>query len=421
MATVVREREHLQAVSNGRVRERYVDATMTREAREARIAWRLEHLAAWQHDLETLEHFDPDYPYDVAHEYDYDWTTDPDYGAEGVHFSEFEEDGVLIDDDSRPGWLQEHMLATARDRIGRRTMTEATYVFLPQQVAHLKLTTRQGSPVDRVKPDLVVMPSEADLLEANDPSPGRTAQLDDAVPELVLEVLSKTTAARDLDAKRRLYETLGVGEYLVYDLGGKRGPDSARELLMYRLVDGAYEAVAPLKKSSASEPDTVWSDVFDTHIRFLPDARQDAEEFRPLPQGHRPAPRFQWYDPEEGRWRDTETDAEHERNRIVQERDQAAQERDQVAQERDQAAQERDQAAQERDQAAQERDQATQERTDMAIDMMREFLGSELEPEHLDRIEEVWREDGPPTDAARRVRTVLQSPPTWRSLLGGPV
>ena len=79
-------------------------------------------------------------------------------------------------------------------RLGRRTMTEATYVFLPQQVAHLKLTTWQGSPVDRVKPDLVVMPSEADLLEANDPSPGRTAQLDDAVPELVLEVLSKTTA-----------------------------------------------------------------------------------------------------------------------------------------------------------------------------------------------------------------------------------
>ena len=146
---------------------------------------------------------------------------------------------------------------------------------------------------------------------------------------------------------------------------------------MYRLVDGAYEVVEPLEKTCASEPDTVWSDVFDTHIRFLPDAREDAEEFCHLPTGHRQSPRFQWYDPEEGRWRDTETDAE------------------------------------------QERDQAAQERTDMAIDMMREFLGSELEPEHLDRIEEVWRGDGPPTDAARRVRTVLQSPHTWRSLLGG--
>ena len=138
---------------------------------------------------------------------------------------------------------------------------------------------------------------------------------------------------------------------------------------MYRLVDGAYEVVEPLEKTCASEPDTVWSDVFDTHIRFLPDAREDAEEFCHLPTGHRPSPRFQWHDPEEGRWRDTETDAE------------------------------------------QERDQAAQERTDMAIDMMREFLGAELESEHLDRIEEVWRGDGPPTDAARRVRTVLQSPP----------
>ena len=384
MATVVRERERIQAMPNGRVRKRYVDATMTRAAREERIVWRLEHLAAWQHDLESLAHFNPDYPYDVAHEYDHDWTTDPDYGAEGVHFSEFEEDGVLIDDDSRPSRLREHMLDTARDRIGRRTLTGATYVFLPQQIAHLKLTTRQGSPVDRVKPDLVVMPSETDLLEANDPTPGRTAKLDDPVP-LVLEILSKTTATRDLDTKRHLYEILGVGEYLVYDLGGKRWPGSPRELLMYRLVDGAYEAVAPLMKTSASEPDTVWSGVFDTHIRFLPDAREDAEEFRHLPEGHRPSPRFQWYAPEEGRWRDTETDAEHERNRIVQ-----------------------------------ERDQATQERTDMTIDMMREFLGSELEPEHLDWIEEVWRGNGPPTDAARRVRTVLQTPHEWRFLLGLP-
>ena len=396
MATVVRERERIQAMPNGRVRKRYVDATMTRAAREERIVWRLEHLAAWQHDLESLTHFDPDYPYDVAHEYDHDWTTDPDYGAEGVHFSEFEEDGVLIDDDSRPSRLREHMLDTARDRIGRRTLTGATYVFLPQQIAHLKLTTRQGSPVDRVKPDLVVMPSETDLLEANDPTPGRTAKLDDPVPELVLEILSKTTATRDLDTKRHLYEILGVGEYLVYDLGGKRWPGSPRELLMYRLVDGAYEAVAPLMKTSASEPDTVWSGVFDTHIRFLPDAREDAEEFRHLPEGHRPSPRFQWA-PEEGRWRDTETDAEHERNRIVQERDQAVHERDWIVQ---------------------ERDQATQERTDMTIDMMREFLGSELEPKHLDWIEKVWRGNGPPTDVARRVRTVLQTPHEWRFLLG---
>ena len=386
METAIRERT--RADCNGRVRERYVDAAMTRMAREQRIAWRLEHMDEWRHDLETLAHFDPDYPYDVAHEYDYDWTTDPDYGAEGIHFSEFEEDGVLIDDDSRPGRLQEHMLDTARARIGRRTLTEAIYVFLPQQVEHLKLTTRQGSPVDRVKPDLVVMPSEADLLEANDRRPGRTARLDDPVPELVLEVLSKTTAMRDLDDKRRLYETLGVAEYLVYDLGGKRWSDSPRELLMYRLVAGTYEAVGPLKKISASEPDTVWSDVFDTYIRFLPDVREETEEFRGLPEGHRPSPRFQWYDPEESRWRDTETDAEHERNRIVQERDQAAQERDQAANERDRV-----------------------------VALLHQLLPAELPGDLRARIIARWQEDGPPADAIDRILTVREAPEAWRTLL----
>ena len=39
-------------------------------------------------------------PYDVAHEYDHDWTLDPDYSDEGFHFSEFEEDGVPIASDA---------------------------------------------------------------------------------------------------------------------------------------------------------------------------------------------------------------------------------------------------------------------------------------------------------------------------------
>ena len=393
METVNWERK--RADFNGRVRERHVDATMTRAAREQRIAWRLEHLDKWRHDLETLAHFDPDYPYDVAHEYDYDWTTDPDYGAEGVHCSEFEEDGALIADDSRPGRLRVRMLDTARNRIGYRALANPTYVFLPQQVEHLGLSTRQGSPVDRVKPDLVVMPSEADLLEANDRSPGRTAQLDDAVPELVLEVLSKTTATRDLVEKRRLYEALGVREYLVYDLGGKRWPGSPRELLMYLLEDGAYEEMEPLQKESASDPEVFWSGVFGTHIRFQPEVQENAEEMHRLPEGHRPPPRFQWWDEGQERWRDRETDSELERNRIVQERDQATEERDRVAQERDQAANERDQV----------------------VALLHQFLPAELPRDLRARIIARWQEDGPPADAIERVLVVREAPKAWRTLL----
>ena len=371
------ERAWVQTDANGRARERYVDATMTRAAREARIAWRLDHLAAWQHDLESLVHFDPDYPYDIAHEYDHDWTTDPDYGAEGVHFSEFAEDGVLIDGDSRPSRLQERMLDTALERIGDRALTEAYYVFVPQRVAHLALATRQGSPVDRVKPDLLVMPTEAALQAAHDRDSDRTAQFDDPVPELVLEVLSKTTVARDLDDKRRLYEALGVVEYLVYDLGGKRWADSPRELLMWRLEGGVYHRMVPDLDLSQPNAYAYRSEVFGTHIRFLPDPREDAEEFRRLPAERRPQPRFQWWDATESRWRDRESD---DRERIAQETRQA-------------------------------------ERTDQAVATLREFLDTMLSPAVLDLIETTWRRDGPPPNHLRQIKAVLRMPSEWRSLL----
>ena len=63
--------------------------------RAARAAWRLEHLDKWQRDPESLSHFDPEFIYDAAHEYDPESTTDPDYGAEGVHLLEYDEDGVV--------------------------------------------------------------------------------------------------------------------------------------------------------------------------------------------------------------------------------------------------------------------------------------------------------------------------------------
>ena len=181
----------------------------------------------------------------MAHEYDHDWSTDPDYGDEGIGFSEFEEDGALIASDAQSSGLQVHMLDTARNRIGHRASANPTCVFVPQQVGPMGLYTRQGSPVDRVKPDPVVMPAEEDVPGAHDRDPERTARPDDPVPELVLAILWKSTATRDLGDQRRLYEALGVVEYLTYDLGGRRGPDSPRELLMYRLVDEAYRRVDP--------------------------------------------------------------------------------------------------------------------------------------------------------------------------------
>ena len=387
MATVIRERERIQATPNGLVRDRYADPTMTRAAREKRIAWRLDHLDEWQRDLEDLAHYDPRYAYDVAHEYDHDWTTDPDYGPRAIDLLEFDEDGVQYREDTRPQAIELHMRDTLQDRFGHRVVYQNRYGFVEEIAENLGLLTRQGRPSNTIKPDLMVMPSEEELL--GDQDPDCRPKPDDPVPELVLEILSESTAVRDLGDKRLLYEALGVHEYLVYDLGGKRRPGSPRELLLYRLEGGIYRQMAPEPKRSLSDPDRHWSDVFGTYIRFLPDVRENAEEFRKLPEGNRPPPRFQWWDTAEARWRDHETDAEIERVRVVRERDQAVQERNRL----------------------------TQEKTSMAIDLLRAHLGSELATAHRNRIEAVWHRDGPPTDVVDRILQVRSTPDAWQSLL----
>ncbi|MDE0673190.1 MAG: Uma2 family endonuclease [Caldilineaceae bacterium] len=368
-AAVIRERT--QAVPNGRVGELPPDAdpTMTRAAREKRAAWRLEHLDAWFRGLEELDHHDPEYDYDVAHEYEDDWTTDPDYGVAGVDLCEFDEDGVIILPDPRAGRIQYRMCDTACDALGNRVEIETHVHYRPPGAG------RGGRRrVKRVRPDLMVLPSALELppeedLDPDD-KPDRALRLHegDPPPELVLEILSEGGAQRDLDEKLRLYTDLGVVEYLVYDLGGKRTPGSKVELLVFRLTDGAYRRLDPDPAMSASngDVDAYWSNVFGTHIRMQPD---------------RWRPRFQWYDPVQGRWRDRETDEQH---RI---------------------------RAQGREEGREE------ERGAAAISVMREFLESKLAPAHLDRIEAVWRRDGPPTDAFRRIRAVQRTPDAWGSLL----
>lgn len=358
----------------------YTDPTMTREAREERIAWRLEHIDEWQSAIESLDHYDPGYTYDVAHEYDVDWTTDPDYGPTGIHLFEFDEDGELYSDDDRPQAIELYMRDTARDRVGYRVVYQTRYGFVPEIAERVGLRTRQGRPSNTVKPDLIVMPSEEDLDQSRFPEDGQPRP-DDAVPELVLEILSESTAVRDQEGKRRLYEYLGVREYLLYDLGGKRWDDSPRELLVYRLEGNAYRQIPADPGLSEPQAQAFWSDVFDAYIRMLPDPQEDTKEFRQLPAGRRPPPLFQWWDAVQDRWRDRAGD---ERERIRQEG---------------------------------KNEGRTVERLEATIDTMREFLGPELAGVHLDRIELIWRRDGPPADALRRVRDALRAPSEWRSLL----
>lgn len=82
-----------------------------------------------------------------------------------------------------------------------------------------------------VAPDTVVRP---DLMIVCGEQPPRHLE---RPPVLAVEVLSKSTASKDLLQKRELYQHHGVSHYLIAD------PDN-RTLLVLRLADGIYEEIA---------------------------------------------------------------------------------------------------------------------------------------------------------------------------------
>ncbi|MFP4231138.1 MAG: Uma2 family endonuclease [Spirochaetaceae bacterium] len=83
--------------------------------------------------------------------------------------------------------------------------------------------------IDVVQPDLAVI----DLGRKHIISPKKI----NAAPELVVEILSDSTATRDLSLKRDLYQRAGVPEYWIVD-------PEANEVRPFRLsADGVYEAL----------------------------------------------------------------------------------------------------------------------------------------------------------------------------------
>lgn len=87
------------------------------------------------------------------------------------------------------------------------------------------------APVDVVlSPNSVVQP---DLLVVCDPAKLANGKYVDGAPDLVVEVLSPSTALKDKREKRRLYERAGVAEYLLLD-------PAEFYAEYYRLEQGAY-------------------------------------------------------------------------------------------------------------------------------------------------------------------------------------
>lgn len=350
----------------GRSSRAEVESAMTQRARRARAKLRLTHLAEWQRHITSLFHHNPDYPYDINHEYLEDWTSDPDYVVDAVSIREYDGNGMRIytrtEDLSGIQTSAQHAVNTL---LGNR-VAWGFRVFFDEEVAmDLDLITGQGIPKNAVVPDLVVLPQSMELPEGQErPFDDRSFRLDrgDPAPELVIEIMSRGTADKDLGEKKRLYELLGIGEYLVYDTGGQRADDSPAELLVFKLEDGAYRQLECDPQMSEPEKPAFFSDVFGTHIRMNGVDWEMA--------------RLQWHDPVESRWRDHETDKEE-----------------------------------------QYRAEGTLETT---IAVLHKFLRTKLAQPKRKRIEAVWREEGLPPDVLDRILAVQRTPKEWRSLMAAP-
>ena len=339
-----------------------VDAPgMTRERREALIALRRTHVVQWRASLKQLPHFDPVFPYDIVHEYGLNWTTDPDYGHDAVKYLGINEDGTVSPEKLKNKLLQVVIVRALLAVLGRRTVADSRLHFGPELGAAAGLYTALGEPSIRVEPDLMVLAPGTELSDRQIWDTIYDVHVDtgDPVPVLVGEILSDSTAARDLDGKRRLYETLGVAEYVLCDvLGGLLDPDEPHlppGMVLYCLEDGVYRE----SRAAGTAPSVFRSDVLGAPVRLLPprDPARAREDFR-----------FQWWDGEQDRWRDPVTDAEHER-------------------------------------------------TEKDVALLRLSLREVLSSAVLERIEAAWHRNGAPANFLRHIEAVRRTPSEWSSLL----
>ena len=353
-------------------------------ARRRRASHRIQNPAAWREHLEALPHYDPDYVYDEGHEYEDEWTTDPDYCADDayLHWCVFDEEGFLMPPPS------EHraLIEAGQDILGDvlepgRILDEPDYHYPEALGRAAGLRTEGGAVQIKVQPDLAVLPEGWD--DGQLPK-SRTLHTDGnhPVPDLIVEIASPSTAARDWGGKRELYKALGVREYLILDAGRPDGgdlPARPARLTLYRLRDGDYvqaeggqdPASSPSGADGAAEVlEPVYSEVCGTSLRLL----------RPEPEAR---VCFQWHEPATGRWRDRATD----------------------------------QAAA---LLASRVEGHTEGRVETLLQMLEQVLPEATYPGAVARAAQHWSADGLPADVEVRVLAAAAEPDRWRDHLGLP-
>ena len=361
-------------------------------ARRRRAIHRIRHPEAWREYLATLPHYDPDYVYDEGHEYEVEWTTDPDYCADDayLHWCVFDEEGFL---DPPPS---EHraLIEAGQNILGDvlepgRILDEPDYLYPEALGRQAGLRTEGGAVQTKVQPDLAVLPEGWD--DGQLPK-SRTLHTDDnhPVPDLIVEIASPSTAAWDWGGKRELYKALGVREYLILDAGRPDGgdlPARPARLTLYRLRDGDYvqadggqdPASSPSSADGVAEVlEPVYSEVCGTSLRLL----------RPEPEAR---VCFQWHEPATGRWRDRATDQAaallasrvegHAEGRV---------------------------------------EGHTEGRVETLLQMLEQVLPESTYPGAVARAAQHWSADGLPADVEVRVLAAAAEPDRWWDHLGLP-
>ena len=187
--------------------------------------------------MEQLPHYDPEYVYDEGHEYEADWTSDPDYPLERRR--EYDKDGFLAPPHIWHASYITFILMALEDLFGRTglklTISEPEFHFASETALDLFPLTDGGKPKTQVQPDVAVLPAAAEYAKH------RVLRTDwgAAIPDMVVEVVSPTSEERDRDDKFRLYALLGVREYLLVDLGTSEKapqPEDLRLEVVWRAV-----------------------------------------------------------------------------------------------------------------------------------------------------------------------------------------
>ena len=141
--------------------------------------------------------------------------------------------------------------------LGYRVCREPDLHFLSRLGADLGLLTQEGESRWLAVPDLAVMPPSWTLSEARERTVNeRIIHMDgdDPAPELVVEVVSRSTEAKDFEDDLSLYAALGIPEYLLIETGEFK-TDSNMWLFRRADTDGAYHmAESGLTLTACSTP-----------------------------------------------------------------------------------------------------------------------------------------------------------------------